>query len=58
MPDRKIKFCQVLLELLFYKKRGAFYFCVKVNFSLYICYYFGNDLDVRKSSKKLLKTSK
>ena len=41
-----------------HKKRGAFYFCVKVNFSLHFCYYFRNDLDARKSSKNLLKTSK
>ena len=43
---------------MFYKKGGAFYFCVKVNFSLCICYYFGNDLDVRKSSNKSFKNFK
>ena len=49
-------FFQVLLEFFnVLQEKGIFYFCVKVLFSLYICYYFGNDLDVRKSCKNLLK---
>ena len=40
------------------KKRSGFYFCGKVNFPLEFCYYFENDLDVRKSIKNLLKVSK
>ena len=59
MTDRKFnfffKFC---LNFLFDKKNGTFYFCEKVNFSLHICYYFENDLDVKKSGKNLLKTLK
>ena len=43
---------------MFYKKKSAFYFCVKVNFSVHFSYYFGNDLDVRNSNKNLLKTVK
>ena len=43
---------------MFYKKRGAFYFYVKANFSFHFCCYIENDLDARKSRKNLLKTSK
>ena len=57
MSNRKCNFFN-LNFLVFYKKRGAFYFWVTVNFSLHICDYFENDLVVRKSSKNLLKTLK
>ena len=40
------------------KKIGAFYICVKLNFSFHFCYYFRNDLKVGKSSKKFLKNFK
>ena len=55
MSGRKLNlFFQVLLEfLMFYKERGTFYFCVRVNFFLHFC-YLGNDLDIRKSSKNNL----
>ena len=59
MSDRKLFFFEFCLNfLMFYKKKSAFYFCVKVNFSVHFSYYFGNDLDVRNSNKNLLKTLK
>ena len=52
-------FLQIMPEFFnVYKKRGAFNFCVNLNFSLHFCYYFENDLDLRKPSKILLKTWK